>query len=159
MLTFFGKRCKKYQKISCKTFCLILFIFAAFRVILLNSATFCLILLKTLFCLILWINLQPFVEDCGFCWQNGPKRGQAQDWYPNEKIVVVPVFSNGLCCYSEVRGSLPAFMLIMQFFCNIQKRQIILEICRNSKCYISFLLWRYKTLSGAIWKTRQVQVV
>ena len=27
--------------------------------------------------------------------------------YLNEKMVVVPVFSNGLCCYLEVLGSLP----------------------------------------------------
>ena len=72
----------------------------------LNFTTFCLILLKNLFCLILGICLQTFVQDYGFCRQNGPERGQAQDWYLNEKA---PVFSNGLCCYSEVLGSLPAF--------------------------------------------------
>ena len=77
--------------------------------ILLNFATFCLILLKNLLCLILGIYLQTFVQGYGFCRQNGPEHGQAQDWYLNEKMVVTPVFSNGLCCYSEVLGSLPAF--------------------------------------------------
>ena len=43
----------------------------------------------------------------GFCQQNGPEGGQALDWYLNEKMVVIPVISNGLCCYSEVIGSLP----------------------------------------------------
>ena len=42
-----------------------------------------------------------------FCWQNGPGRDQAKDWYLNEKMVAVPVFLNGVCCYSEVLGSLP----------------------------------------------------
>ena len=27
----------------------------------------------------------------------GHKRGQLQDWYPNEKMVVVPICSNGRC--------------------------------------------------------------
>ena len=43
----------------------------------------------------------------GFCQQNGPECGQAQDWHPNEKMVVIPVSSNGLCCSSEVLESLP----------------------------------------------------
>ena len=77
--------------------------------ILLTFPNFCLILLKNLFCLILEIYLQIFVQDYGFCRQNGPEHGQAQDWYLNEKVVVAQVFSNGLCCYSEVLGSLPAF--------------------------------------------------
>ena len=34
----------------------------------------------------------------GFCQQNGAERGQVQDWYPNEKMVVVPVCLNGRCC-------------------------------------------------------------
>ena len=36
------------------------------------------------------------------CQQNGPESGQAQDWCPNEKIVVISVSLNGLCCSSEV---------------------------------------------------------
>ena len=30
----------------------------------------------------------------GFFPQNGPERGQVQDWYPNEKMMVVPVCLN-----------------------------------------------------------------
>ena len=30
----------------------------------------------------------------GFYQQNGPEHGQIQDWYPNEKMVVVPVCLN-----------------------------------------------------------------
>ena len=33
--------------------------------------------------------LQP---EHGFCQQNGLECGQVQDWYPNEKMVVVPVW-------------------------------------------------------------------
>ena len=39
--------------------------------------------------------LQP---EHGFCQQNRSERGQVQDWYPNEKMVVVPVCLNGTCC-------------------------------------------------------------
>ena len=42
--------------------------------------------------------LQP---EHGFCRQNGPERGQIQDWYPNEKMVVVSVCLNGRCNSSE----------------------------------------------------------
>ena len=38
--------------------------------------------------------LQP---EHGFCQQNGPESGQLHDWYPNEKMVVVPVYLNGRC--------------------------------------------------------------
>ena len=41
--------------------------------------------------------LQP---EHGFCQQNGLECGQVQDWYPNEKMVVVPVCLNGRCCSS-----------------------------------------------------------
>ena len=42
-----------------------------------------------------WIlMLQP---EHGFCQQNGPKHGQLQDWYPDGKMVVVPVCFNGRC--------------------------------------------------------------
>ena len=40
-------------------------------------------------------------------------------------------------------------MLSMQFFWNI--RQIILELFRNSKYPIRYLLWWHKILPGAIW--------
>ena len=36
--------------------------------------------------------LQP---EHGFCQQDGAECGQVQDWYPNEKMVVVPVCLNG----------------------------------------------------------------
>ena len=38
----------------------------------------------------------------GFCQQNGPRRSQMQDWYPNEKLVVVPVCLNGRCFSQDV---------------------------------------------------------
>ena len=34
----------------------------------------------------------------GFCQQNEPERGQLQDWYLDEKMMVVPVSLNGRCC-------------------------------------------------------------
>ena len=44
---------------------------------------------------------QPNKIHCyGFCQQNGLERGQLQDWYPDEKTVVVPIFLNGRCCFS-----------------------------------------------------------
>ena len=46
-----------------------------------------------------------------FCQQNGPEHGQAQDWLPNEKVVVVPVSLNCLYCSSEVLESLPLLAL------------------------------------------------
>ena len=36
-----------------------------------------------------------------FFWQNGPEHCQVQDWYLNEKMVVVPVCLNGWPCSSE----------------------------------------------------------
>ena len=45
--------------------------------------------------------LQPEHE---FFQKNGPERGQTQDWYPNETIVVVPVSFNGRCCSSGCVG-------------------------------------------------------
>ena len=41
--------------------------------------------------------LQP---EHGFCQQNGPELGQLQDWYQDEKMVVVPACLNGRCCSS-----------------------------------------------------------
>ena len=58
-----------------------------------------------------WKKLEESIFNCysqmnftvtnkhGFCQQNGPERGQVQDWYPNEKMVVVPVCLNGRCCF------------------------------------------------------------
>ena len=43
--------------------------------------------------------LQP---EYGFFQQNGLEPGQ--DWYPNEKMVVVLVCLNGRCCYSGCVG-------------------------------------------------------
>ena len=39
-----------------------------------------------------------------FCQQYGPECGQLQDWYPDEKMVVVPVSLNGRCCSSGCMG-------------------------------------------------------
>ena len=39
--------------------------------------------------------LQP---EHGFCLKNGSERDKTQDWYPNEKLVVIPVCLNGRCC-------------------------------------------------------------
>ena len=35
------------------------------------------------------------------CQNNVSERGQTQDWYPNEKMEVVPVCLNGICCSLE----------------------------------------------------------
>ena len=45
--------------------------------------------------------LQP---EHGFYQKNGSECGQIQDWYPNEKMVVVPVCLNGRCCSSGCVG-------------------------------------------------------
>ena len=42
--------------------------------------------------------LQP---EHGFCQQNGPEHGQLQDWYLDEKMLVVPFCLNGRCCSSS----------------------------------------------------------
>ena len=78
--------------------------------------------------------LQP---EHGFCQKNGSECGKTQDWYPNEKMVAVPVCLNSRCCSLGCAGivyivltkikamSLCLFwvfeeMLSMQFFWNIQ---------------------------------------
>ena len=43
-----------------------------------------------------------FQPEHGSCQQNGTEHGQVQDWYPNEKMAVVPVCLNGRCCSSGV---------------------------------------------------------
>ena len=40
----------------------------------------------------------------GFCQKNISEREQTQDWYPNEKLVVVPVCLNCRCCSSGCLG-------------------------------------------------------
>ena len=40
----------------------------------------------------------------GFCQQNKPEPGQVQEWYTNEKMVVVLVCLNGRCCSSGCVG-------------------------------------------------------
>ena len=47
-----------------------------------------------------------FQSEYGFCQQNGPERGRVEDWYPNEKIVVVPVCLKDRCCSSGCVGVL-----------------------------------------------------
>ena len=106
--------------------------------------------------------LQP---EHGFCQQNELERGQLQDWYPDEKMVVLPACLNGRCCSSgawvlyrvnkdEGDKSLP--FLIFRRHCQynfsdiFKGRQIIPEPCRNSKYPIRYLWW-HKTIPGAIW--------
>ena len=103
-----------------------------------------------------------------FCQHNRLGNGQEQDWYPNEKMLVVPIYSSSPMVDLVLKGvwvlnhinkavgneSISLFclfkeMLSMQFFWNI--RQIILELCRNSKYPIRYLLWWHKILPGAIW--------
>ena len=66
--------------------------------------------------------------------------------YCNEKMVVVPVFSNGLCCYySEVLESLPflAFRRDVDdaiFLKYSKEGRSTSSKCGNSKCSIRFLL-------------------
>ena len=45
--------------------------------------------------------LQP---EHGFYRQDGQDRGQVHDWYPNAKMVVVPVCLNGRCSLDRMRG-------------------------------------------------------
>ena len=45
--------------------------------------------------------LQPEHE---FCQKNGSERGQTQDWYMNEKMVVLPACLKGRCCSSGCMG-------------------------------------------------------
>ena len=45
--------------------------------------------------------LQPEHE---FYQQNRPECSEVQDWYPNEKMVVVPLCLNGRCCSSGCMG-------------------------------------------------------
>ena len=42
------------------------------------------------------LQLQP---EYVFCRHNKLGNGQAQDWYPNENVVVVPIYLNGRCCF------------------------------------------------------------
>ena len=111
-------------------------------------------------------KLNPLLQpQHGFCQQNGPECGQLQDWCPDEKmwwspfIWMVDVLQGARIFYrinkDEGDESLPLLVfwrhISMQFSWNIQKRQIILEPCRNSNYPIRCLLWCHKTLPGAIW--------
>ena len=49
-------------------------------------------------------SIPMFQSKHGFCQNNGSERGQTQDWYPNEKMVVVPVCLNSRCCSLERVG-------------------------------------------------------
>ena len=46
------------------------------------------------------INLTVTTRTC-FFGKNRPERFQVQDWYPNQKMVVVPACWNGRYCSSE----------------------------------------------------------
>ena len=39
-----------------------------------------------------------FQPEHGFCQQNGSECSQVEDWYPDEKMVVLPISLNGRCC-------------------------------------------------------------
>ena len=80
--------------------------------------------------------LQP---EHGFCQKNVSGLGQTQDWYLNEKIVVVAVCLNGRCCSAGCVGIV------------FIERQIIPEQYRNLQYPIRRLLWWHKLLLEAFW--------
>ena len=86
-----------------------------------------------------------------FCQQKGPERGKVQDWYPNEKMVVVPVCLN---CRSFWRLWVFSKFSKRSCQCNFsgifKEGQIFLERCRNAKYLIRRLLWWHKALPGTI---------
>ena len=44
-------------------------------------------------------------SELGYFWQNGTEKFQEQDWYPNEKMVMVPVCLYGRYGSSEYVGA------------------------------------------------------
>ena len=50
------------------------------------------------------INSTVTTRTYGFCQKNGSERGQTQDWYMNEKMVVLPACLKGRCCSSGCMG-------------------------------------------------------
>ena len=51
---------------------------------------------------IMWTtSIRLLLPEHGFCWQNGPGRGQVHDWYPIEKLIVAQNCLDDLCCSSE----------------------------------------------------------
>ena len=89
--------------------------------------------------------LQP---EHGFSQQNGLERGQIQDWYPNERMVVVPVCLNSdvalqgawvLYCINWGKGyeSLPLLAFRREF-----DHAVFLEYSKESKLSMSHLgIW------------------
>ena len=53
-------------------------------------------------------SIPPFQPEHGVCQNNRSELGQTQDWYTNEKMVVVltylPLCLNGRCCFLECVG-------------------------------------------------------
>ena len=107
--------------------------------------------------------LQP---EHGICQQNGPERGQVQDWYPMKNwwwspfvwvINVVPQGALVLHRINKDEGDESVSSCFSKTCCQcnfseiFKRRQIILEPCRNSKYPIRCLLWWHKTFSGRIW--------
>ena len=108
----------------------------------------------------------PLLQSMGFV--NRMDQNVAKYWYPNEKMVVVPVCLNDRCCYSGCVGiasywqrqrrrwasassSFSKTCCQCDFSEIFKERQIILEPFRKSKYHIRYLLWWHKTLPGAIW--------
>ena len=104
------------------------------------------------------LQLEP-----GFCQQNGSERRQAKQWYPNEKLVVIPVCLNGRRCSSGCVGIVlyRQWVSVSSQFskrccqCNFsgifKGRQIIPRPCRNSKYPFRCLSWWCKTLQDVTW--------
>ena len=49
-------------------------------------------------------KIKSIPTEHGFGQNNGSERGQTKDWYPNKKMVVVPVCLNDRCCFLECVG-------------------------------------------------------
>ena len=73
-----------------------------------------------------------------FCQQNGSQRGQLQDWYPDGKMMVVPVCWNGRCINKDFgrvwNNAIPKLRDLFPFeTCHLQG----LTLCKIKLC-ISF---------------------
>ena len=66
----------------------------------------------------------------GFCQQNGMERGQVQDWYANEKKVLVPV------CFNEDKGDESLLFLVFQ---RDVVNAVFLEYSKESKFFSNYL--------------------
>ena len=66
----------------------------------------------------------------GFCQQNGMERGQVQDWYANEKKVLVPV------CLNEDKGDESLPLLVFQ---RDVVNAVFLKYSKESKFFSNYL--------------------